>query len=232
MKRFTALCAPLLASGATLLAVAGPAQAAPTDAPAPQTHGPVVITRTPETHVAKVDADRLAVHRIDIVDSNGVIRMVLAADLPQPIVGGVQYKRTFSAGGLTLYDQNGDERGGYAVADVPGSAAILTLDHANGDAVGWKELPDGSVSFVMIDRGAMKEDPATHKLLPAMDSSQRVNIAVAADGSPEITLADKQERPRIRLTVTKEGFGALEFLNAKGEVVDTYAPEAAAHGSK
>jgi hypothetical protein len=51
-------------------------------------------------------------------------------------------------------------------------------------------------------------------------------MSVAADGSPSIALADKQNRPRIRLTLTKEGFGAIEFLDAEGKVVDTLAPEA------
>ena len=51
-------------------------------------------------------------------------------------------------------------------------------------------------------------------------------MTVAADGSPSIALADKQNRPRLRLSVTKEGFGAIEFLDAQGKIVDTLAPEA------
>jgi hypothetical protein len=56
--------------------------------------------------------------------------------------------------------------------------------------------------------------------------ASRIKMDVAADGSPSIALADKQDHPRVRLTLTKEGFGAIEFLDAKGKIIDTLAPEA------
>jgi hypothetical protein len=41
-----------------------------------------------------------------------------------------------------------------------------------------------------------------------------------------VALADKADRVRVRMTVTPEGYGAIEFLNAEGEVIHTLAPEA------
>jgi len=51
-------------------------------------------------------------------------------------------------------------------------------------------------------------------------------MAVAADGTPAIALNDQQDRARLRLTVTPEGYGAIEFLDAQGRVIHTLAPEA------
>src|SRR5690349_7980409 len=77
-----------------------------------------VQTMTPQTRVNKVDHERLAVRRIDVVDDKGVIRLVLSAPTPPPIIDGVQYKRAFPVSGLTYYDQQGNERGGLGVADI------------------------------------------------------------------------------------------------------------------
>ena len=59
-----------------------------------------------------------------------------------------------------------------------------------------------------------------------METSTRIKLSVAADGTPAVALADKADRPRVRMTVTPEGYGAIEFLNAEGEVIHVLAPEA------
>ena len=182
----------------------------------------------PGASAAKVDQEQLTVRRLDVVDEHGVVRMTLSAPTPDPIVGGKPYKRAFPASGLIFFDKNGDERAGYAIADIPGSAVGLALDHANGDAIGWKVLPDGEVQFVVNQRGSMQHDAKSGNLLPARDSKNRILMSVAADGTPSIGLVDKQERTRLRLTVTDEGFGAIQFLDANGTVVETFAPERAA----
>lgn len=66
--------------------------------------------------------------------------------------------------------------------------------------------------------------------MPGTDAATRIALTVAADGTPAIALADRQDRPRLRLTVTEEGYGAIEFLDAQGKVVQTLAPEAQAAG--
>ena len=49
---------------------------------------------------------------------------------------------------------------------------------------------------------------------------------VGPDGTPAIALNDKADRTRLRLTVTAEGYGAIEFLDAQGRVIHTLAPKA------
>jgi hypothetical protein len=224
-----ALVAGLVGATLSTIAIQAHAQAAPAASAA---SAPVddarrgILTRNPELRVSKVDQDRIAVHRIDIVDDHGVIRATLGAPTPAPIIDGIQYKRVFPVAGLVLFDRDGNERGGYGVADIDGTAVVAAEDHANGDAIGWRIMPDGSVTFLINQRGAMKRDALDNRLIPAADSPTRVKMTVAADGTPAIALQDKESRPRLRLTVTPEGYGAIEFLDAQGRAVQTFAPEA------
>jgi len=188
----------------------------------------IIETRSPQTRVETVDHDRIAVRRIDVVDEDGTIRMTLAAETPAPIIDGIQYRRAFGVSGLILYDEDGSERGGFGVADVDGGIAVLALDHPAMDAIGWRVSPDGSVSFSINQAPPLIRDPALgDRLVPGVQTSTRVQLSVAADGTPAVGLADSDDRTRVRMTVTPEGYGAIEFLNAAGEVIHTLAPEAA-----
>ncbi len=218
--------AALLGGLIGMTCILGEAMAEEPGRPSPEALKRAIVTRSPETRVEKVDRERLTVRRVDIVDANGTIRMTLAAPTPQPIVDGIQYKRTFSVSGITLFDKNGSERGGFGVADIEGSAVVLAQDHVNGDAIGWRAMPDGSVAFMINERPSIVREPSLdNRIVPGVQSATRIRLTVAADGSPSIALADKQDRPRLRLTVTAEGFGAIEFLDAKGGVIETFAPE-------
>lgn len=189
----------------------------------------IIETRDPEVRVETVDHDRISARRIDIVDEDGTIRMTLAADTPAPIIDGIQYRRAFGVSGLILYDEKGSERGGFGVADVDGGMAVLALDHPAMDAIGWRVSPDGSVSFSINQAPPLIREPALgDRLIPGVATSTRIRLTVAADGTPAVALADREDRTRVRMTVTEEGYGAIEFLNAAGEVVHVLAPEAGA----
>lgn len=186
----------------------------------------IIETRSPETRVDAVDHDRISARRIDIVDEDGTIRMTLAADTPAPIIDGIQYRRAFGVSGMILYDEKGSERGGFGVADVDGGLAVLALDHPAMDAIGWRVSPDGSVAFTVNQAPPLLREPALdNRLVPGVQTSTRIKLSVAADGTPAVALADGEDRPRVRMTVTAEGYGAIEFLNAEGEVVHVLAPE-------
>lgn len=214
-----ALCAFFLVASANAIA-ANESQSVP-DSSLPKN----VLTLKPKTH-ARATHDHIAAHRIDIVDDKGVIRMTLAAPTPPPIVGGVQYKRVFDVSGLTYYDAQGNERGGLGVADIPGGAVVAASDHENIDAIGWRVMPDGSIVFAMNQKPPVVRDPSIGNHVAAGgDAPTRIRLEVAADGTPAIALADKDDHARLRLTLTPEGYGAIEFVDATGHVLRTIAPE-------
>ena len=186
----------------------------------------IIESRSPETTVATPDHDRITAQRIDIVDENGVIRMTLSGRTPAPIIDGIQYRRAFNVAGLVLYDDKGSERGGFGTADVAGGMAVLALDHPAMDAIGWRVSPDGEVAFSINQAPPLLREPALgNRLVPGVKTSTRIRMVVGADGTPAIALSDEADRTRLRLTVTEEGYGAIEFLDAEGRVVHTLAPE-------
>ena len=219
-----ALCACI--SAIATLPSAALAQTAP-ERPSLQALERIIETRTPETRIEAPDHERITARRIDIVDADGIIRMTLAGATPPPIIDGIQYKRAFNVAGLILYDDSGSERGGFGTADVEGGMAVLALDHPAMDAVGWRVSPDGSVSFVINQAPPLVREPGLgDALVPGVRTPTRIQLSVAADGTPVVALSDRNDRQRLRLTVTEEGFGAIEFLNAEGEVIHAIAPEA------
>lgn len=227
-KRSPAAAALVIAASLLPLAPAAAQSGTPRPGPSVEMLEKIIADRAPETRVETVDHDRITARRIDIVGDDGVIRMTLSAKTPAPIVDGIQYRRVFDVSGLILYDAQGSERGGFGVADLNGdSMAVLALDHPAKDAIGWRVAPDGEVSFSINQAPPLVREPALgHRLVPGVPSSTRIRLNVAADGTPSVALADAKDRPRVRMTVTAEGYGAIEFLNAAGEVVHSFAPEA------
>lgn len=186
----------------------------------------LIVNPQATTKVDQPDHERLAVRRLDIVDESGTIRMSLAGRGPGGIMDGVEYKRAFPFSGITFYDAKGSERGGVGVADIPGSAVVLASDHAHHDAVGWRVMPDGSVSFMMNGREPMIREPSLgNKLLPGIAAKTRLSMNLAPDGSPSLELADKQGRARIRLVTGADGSGEIQFLDEKGKVVQRLSGE-------
>ena len=219
---------PSLAMVLSLVSGAAAAQeAAPPQRPSLEALERIIVSRAPETRIENPDHDRISARRVDIVDNNGVIRMTLAGEAPAAILDGIAYRRGVDMAGLIIYDEAGSERGGFGVADVEGGSAALALDHPALDAIGWRVSPDGSVRFAINQAPPLLREPGLgDRLVPGVRTATRVSLTVAADGTPAVALADQNDRPRVRMTVTPEGFGAIEFLNAEGEVVRLLAPEA------
>ena len=195
--------------------------------PSLETIKSIILDDTPQVRVDMIDHERITAKRIDIVGDDGIIRMTLSAKTPPPIIDGIQYERAVGVAGMILYDAEGSERGGFGIADTPGgTSAVLALDHPAMDAAGWRVSPDGSVMFVINQAPALIREPGIgNRLIPGVNTPTRVKLSVGSDGTPAIALADGDNQPRVRITVTEEGHGAIEFLDATGKVIHVLAPE-------
>lgn len=212
---------------ATLTAVPAMSQDAEPKRPSLDVLNRIIEDRSPQTRIEAPDHDRISARRIDIVDADGTIRMTLSGETPAPIIDGIQYKRAFNVAGLILYDDKGSERGGFGTADVEGGMAVLALDHPAMDAIGWRVSPDGSVAFSINQAPPLiRETALGNALVPGVSTPTRMQFTVAADGTPAVSLSDKNNKPRIRMTVTEEGFGSIQFLDAEGTVIHSITPEA------
>lgn len=220
------LVAPVLVAG--LLAAAPPAlaqEAEPSERE--QRMLELVKDRDPETRVADVDMERLRVRRIDVVDEDGTIRMTIAGVLPDPVVDGVQYERSVPVSGIMVRDDEGNERGGFGFnAGLDGP--MIALDHPTGEGAGFAVRDDGTaLSFLGAAKEPLRSDSLDGALLPGGTGhpESAVRTVIGPDGRPSLVLTDREGRSRVRITLTEEGYGAIEFLDAEGEVVEALVPE-------
>lgn len=94
------------------------------------------------------ESDEVRTRRLVIVDDRGQARIVLAQDPPTT-------QRMSRAAGLTLVDQEGNERGGFSTMED--GSVVLAMDAPVGvgapmrDRIGLKVHPDGSAHVMLID---------------------------------------------------------------------------------
>lgn len=189
----------------------------------------LVETRSPETTVDEVDMERLRVRRIDVVDEENTIRMTIAGVLPGPIIDGIQYKRSYPVSGIMVRDDKGYERGGFGYNEGL-EAPIMALDHGTGEGAGF-QIRDGRAMMVLAGgREEYRSEALDGAILPGGRGKPVAGVqsSVDSEGNATLEMTDSSDRPRIRLRVTDAGHGAIEFLDADGEVVRTLAPEKAA----
>jgi hypothetical protein len=73
----------------------------------------------------------LTVSELNVVDPHGVVRLRLGGDLPDAVINGKRVPRGQKAAGVLVYDDTGQERGGYLTFS-PGRQVALTLDNRAG----------------------------------------------------------------------------------------------------
>jgi hypothetical protein len=185
---------------------------------------PIAAAAAQESAAARsATYDTLNVHRINVVDPDGKLRLVIAngAQMPGAIRHGKTYTRSIdNAAGLLFLDTKGDETGGIATArlrndDVTG----FTFDcmYPPTDCIRmWKqESIDGArlrEGFDIFDRR-----PYTG----VVESTQGVQRITLSDENQDaqLLISDPQGRPRIRIGVDKAGQPSIVILSPNGKEV-------------
>jgi hypothetical protein len=189
-----------------------------------------------------LDLDQLTVRHINIVDSTGQVRVMLAGSFPP--------RRTETAG-LLFINNDGIEAGGLtyrghqAKGDQIAAGSILTMDQYNEDQI---------VALQYSQRGLQKQQgltfsdrpdtmgPALRTLYSVLDTfpsgpkRDSVRLALIAKVPPDqlwarrvfvgrdttrtavVNLADRTGVPRLRLSVDSLGNASITFLDAHGHV--------------
>jgi hypothetical protein len=168
--------------------------------------------------------DTLTVQRINVVDPDGKLRLVIAngAQMPGAIIHGKTYQRSINdVAGLVFLDVKGEETGGVVTARVGNSDVTnfifdCTYQPTDCIKVVKQESVDGTrlrAGFDIFDRR-----PYTG----AVESSQGIlRIALADENqNAQLLISDPQGRPRIRIGVDKSGEPSIAMLSADGK--ETY----------
>jgi len=92
--------------------------------------------------------EQLTLRRLDIVDSHGVSRVILAAPAPPATTfGRVTGRSDRQISGILIADATGTERGGYVTGDTNDANALLTLDGQGHQTVLLLAEPAGETVF-------------------------------------------------------------------------------------
>jgi hypothetical protein len=164
--------------------------------------------------------DEIQAHRINIVEPDGTLRMIISNRdrLPGVIVKGKESKAyDRPEAGMLFYNDEGSENGGLIFGghqnekgEVVDSGGSLSFDNYTGKQI---------VQFAGV------EDKANHFTgLTVKDQSRRIWVGRTEDGIASVSLMDANGRKRIVIQVSADGTPSLEFLDEKGQVMQELAP--------
>jgi hypothetical protein len=170
--------------------------------------------------------DEIQVHRIDVVEPDGTLRMVISnhARLPGVIVKGKeQPPLDRPQAGMIFYNDEGSENGGLIFGgrknekgEVVDSGGSLSFDKYGADQI--------------VQLAGVDDNKDRFAGLAVNDQSRRVWIGRTADGTASISLMGGDGKKRILMQVTADGTPSLTFFDASGNVVQRLVPPASPSG--
>jgi hypothetical protein len=189
------------------------------------------------------------VERINVVDANGTLRMVVSnKDRMHPgIMDGKMINRPRPVAGMLFFNDEGDEVGGltFTGQEKDGQRAAnsgLALDQLKQDqiiALMYQEGKARSAGLHVWDRpetrlselidklnaaNALQDAAARDAALKAARASappapRRLFVGRGGDRAATVSLADAKGQVRLTLSVTAEGEASISFLDSEGKVV-------------
>lgn len=187
----------------------------------------------------------IQVERIDVVEPNGMKRMVITS------AGRFPTDHRSAMAGMLFFNSDGIENGGLVIEggrkdgkvdhvvhlsmDRYDQDQTVVLRHLESDGTYFSGLfihdrPATSIGQLVarvkevesLPEAARAQAMADLKKQVGAESPRRALFGRARDESSLLELADGNGRARARLRVTKEGAAALEFLDETGAVVASY----------
>jgi hypothetical protein len=174
----------------------------------------------------KTAFDEITVHRINVVEPDGTLRMVISnqAKLPGVIVRGKeQPKVDRPQAGMIFYNDEGSENGGLifggrrnAKGEVVDSGGSLSFDKYDANQIvqlaGVDDSEDKFAGVIVSDS------------VPKGPNHRRIWVGRGDDGAAVVELMDANGKKRISMEVAADGTPRLSFLDADGKVVNQITP--------
>jgi hypothetical protein len=161
--------------------------------------------------------DQISVHRINIVEPDGTLRMVISnhAQLPGIIVRGKEQSFARPQAGMLFYNDEGSENGGLVFSgrrnekgEVVDSGGSLSFD---------KYADNQIVQLAGVDD---KEDKFAGLIVS--DNNRRIWVGRDEKGDATVTLMDAKGKKRILMEVKNDGTPSLSFLDTNGKVISQF----------
>jgi hypothetical protein len=191
----------------------------------------------------------LTAERINIVDANGTLRMVIAnKDRMHPgVLDGVTIDRPRPVAGMLFFNDEGDEVGGltFTGSDDNGRRANagimfdqlkqdqtigISYSENNGQRSAGLQVWDRSEEPLSdliralnaanaLPEGAARDAAVKAARAKAPAGPRRVFVGKNTDKAATVSLADAGGRPRLVMRVDADGAASIEFLDAAGNTV-------------
>src|SRR5690606_27903375 len=161
--------------------------------------------------------DEITVKRINIVDDNGINRMIISNQerMEPPILLGKKYKRALNPAGIIFYNEKGDECGGIAISKNPDTGTYaLAFDYDNADAIGLLTQQNNNTN--MYKSGIVINDKDLSGKIGS--NTNRINLMIT-NGNSSLVINGPDEKPRIIISVDSIGNPLFKMLNGEGEII-------------
>jgi hypothetical protein len=169
--------------------------------------------------------DEVQVHRIDIVEPNGTLRMVISNRdrLPGVIVNGKESPPSDRPqAGMLFYNNEGSENGGLIFGghrnekgEVVESGGSLSFDKYGASQIvqlaGVDDKDDRFAGLAISEYNGRNRD-------------RRVWVGRTDDGTASVSLMGADGKKRIVMQVTSDGTPSLTFLDDTGQVIQRLTP--------
>ena len=193
--------------------------------------------------VALDDDDAITAQRINIVEPDGTLRLVISSRsrFPGMVIHGAetQHPNRDDVAGLIFYNDEATENGGLiwngagTDAGAAGGAVHLSFDNYDQDQslvveaidngrdrrsqrVEFIDRPDWPISeLVGLAEDEVGAFLATHDAV----AIPRMRLAREDDSSVGLTLRDQDGRARIVLRISADGFPTIEVFDSDGQVI-------------
>lgn len=202
----------------------------------------------------KQTIDTLDVHRINLVEDDGTLRMVIAnkSHFPGAIFKGKEYPHpNRDSAGMIFFNDEGTENGGLIFGgrkDKDGKVSsyghlsfdqyeqdqVVTLDQSENDGrraagLGINDYPSEPMDIETLSKiESMPDGPerkaAIDKLIKSGAGGTHRAFFGKQAGASLLALQDAKGKPRLILKVTSEGEATIQFLDADGKVQRTVTP--------
>ena len=201
------------------------------------------------TQSAKQKFGEIDVERINIVEKDGKLRMVISDEArqhPGIVNGKIIERKGPRPPGIIFFNHLGDEMGGLVFGDNGGNGHFgsFTWDKVRNDqTMGFRYLesdngtyqsglemwqqpniPSDVVSAKYEAANKIADEAKRKAAIQAMiDNNElganRLFLGKRRDNSNELLMSDIKGRPRIRMRVASDGTPKLEFLDEGGKVI-------------
>ena len=169
--------------------------------------------------------DEIQVHRMNVVEPDGTLRMVISNRdrLPGVIVKGKESPKVDRPeAGMLFYNNEGSENGGLIFGghrnekgEIVDSGGSLTFDKYGASQIvqiaGVDDKDDKFAGLAVNDQNNSRR-------------SRRIWVGREMDDASVVALMDANGKRRIVMQVTGDGTASLDFLDAEGHVVRHFLP--------